>query len=189
MSHLQLKRGPDIIHCDLEALVPEWIEVSEESEILRSLRKVKFTQTFLPLIENIPVDSLALVHLRVFHYVQYECDSSGCSQMKTFKNTQLLLIKMLDLFSSYCIIAPFGSQCSLIVVMQWMKMIICFLNFTLLHLMCCDDGGGRNYIYKDICGPHSLCAIIAQRTKSNRLEGLPTRSRATVAPRLPSDYN
>ena len=70
MSHLQLKRGLDIIHCDLEALVPEWIEVSEESEILRSLRKVKFTQTFLPLIENIPVDSLALVHLRVFHYVQ-----------------------------------------------------------------------------------------------------------------------
>ena len=109
--------------------------------------------------------------------------------MKTFKNTQLLLIKMLDLFSSYCIIAPFGSQCSLIVVMQWMKMIICFLNFTLLHLMCCDDGGGRNYIYKDICGPHSLCAIIAWRTKSNRLEGLPTRSRGRVAPRLPSDYN
>ena len=42
MCHLQLKRGPDIIHCDLEALVPEWIEVSEESEILKSLRKVKF---------------------------------------------------------------------------------------------------------------------------------------------------
>ena len=103
ICHLQLKRGPDIIHCDLEALVPEWIEVSEESEILRSLRKVKFTQTFLPLIENIPVDSLALVHLRVFHYVQYECDSSACSEMKTFKNTQ---------FSSYCIITPVGSQCS-----------------------------------------------------------------------------
>ena len=37
MSHLQLKRGPDIIHCDLEALVPEWIEVSEESEIYPNL--------------------------------------------------------------------------------------------------------------------------------------------------------
>ena len=28
--HLQLKRGPDIIHCDLEGLIPERIKVSEE---------------------------------------------------------------------------------------------------------------------------------------------------------------
>ena len=33
MSHLQLKRGPDIVYCDLEGLIPEWVKVSEESEI------------------------------------------------------------------------------------------------------------------------------------------------------------
>ena len=70
---------------------------------------MKYVETFLPFVEKVPVDSLALVHLRVFHYVQYECDSSGCSQMKTSKNTQFLLImKVPDHFFSYSIIAPLG---------------------------------------------------------------------------------